>query len=395
MKGPQRCFRDGKGNSLPMVLVALAVGTLLVSPLLAHVSTGQKTTEEMERTLRAQYASDAGAEYAIWKLANDDGWRQGLTQGMPETLTVPDSVLVNGYEPVVQAVLVNVEGEGGGGGEPEYLQWVIWGNSETLTNPVLLSGSDHTINGSVHSNHTIKAVGANHTFNGRVEYVTSISVPASTSFNPGAPGNPIQVEVAGFPITWDIADFRPGGTFAETAAADGKYYQHGSWTLDESGDTIPEGLHYCTGDVSISVPGLAGNVTIVADGGKIEISGSSIEFAPYVAGLMAFSTKSTTLDAINISGAGNMGGTCFAPNGRIALPGAGLNVTGAFIADRVELNGSGATISLAAIELPQGGDGGGTGCEVYDIQSTAGETVTTVRVRRCESGLEILSWYVD
>jgi hypothetical protein len=252
-----------------------------------------------------------------------------------------------------------------------------------------------------------------------------------------------------------LADFQPGGIYANAASAQGKYTVHsGKWSVSGSGVAVPAGLHYCLDDVSISGSGVTGyNVTIVSLG-KINVSGSGIQFSPYIDGLSFFSSKSTTTTTVlDMSGSGNAGGTCFAPNGKITLTGSGGDITGAFIGKLVDIAGSGATINLATVYIPGSvvatptasptatptqtpvptatptqtpastptststpvpgaptATPGPTstpivilqdGCAVYDIRcyclsvDGAGTTVTTVRVQACAGEtLKVLSWHV-
>jgi hypothetical protein len=140
-------------------------------------------------------------------------------------------------------------------------------------------------------------------------------------------------------------------------------------------------------------------VTVVSSDGTIHVSGSGVAFTPYVQGLSFFSNKSDTNWVIKINGAGNLGGTAYAPGGRIALEGAGGTIEGAFLGDRVKVAGSGATINMAPVCLAwDEGDGGGgdtVDCAIYDVRSTAGGAKTTARVQKCEGeDIEILYWYV-
>lgn len=393
-----------RGDTLPFALLAMALGTLLLSPLMAHVSTSHKTVDQSRTTLHSHYTGDAGVEYAIYKLGADEVFRQSLidNQGTSQELSM-EGLTINDDTPTVEVVCVSSQssggegGEGGEGGCTEPLQWALWANSASANHTIQTTGAGHTINGGVHSNHRIFISGSGHTINGDVRYVTSLSMEGA--------GNTINGTITDiddplpFPITWDIDWFRPGGEQAEAAAAEGKYHVHtANWNFGGAGAVIPEGLHYCTNKASLEGSGLIGeNVTIVSED-TIDISGSGIVFDPYVSGLTFFSNKTSTNNVVSISGSGNAGGTAFAPNGKISLSGAGGAITGAFLGDRVAISGSGATINLAEVCLPPsgGGEGGEFTYAIYDIRSTSGSIVTTVRVReKEEGGLEILSWQVD
>lgn len=396
MRHRNRRWQDERGESLPLALVALAVGAILIGPLMAHLAMGLTATATIRTNLSRQYSSHAGVEFALWKLAHDAAWRQTLLDqpGTVISLTMPSTP--NGETPAVEVVCVQTETQGGGGGgQPECLEWVLWAHSATATNGLVIGGSGHTINGGVHSNRDLKLNGSDHTIYGTARYVRNLTILGSGQRI--VPGPAVQTTVQDWPITWNINEFndpsRPG-SWAAKAQAEGKYYVHyGTWNVTGSGTVVPEGLHYCTGRVNFSGSGLRGHNVTVVSLNVIDISGSGLDFTPYVPGLSFFSTRTASTDVVSISGSGNTGGTVFAPNGKISLTGSGGVITGAFLGNEIDINGSGATINLTEVELPSGE--GEIVCGVYDIRATCGSTVTTARVRTCGDGTwQVLSWRV-
>lgn len=79
MKKTMRVIRDEKGKVLVLVLVALVVGGLVLTPLLGLASTGLVSGEVCERKTAELYAADAGVEDAMWKIMNPDA--SGLGHG--------------------------------------------------------------------------------------------------------------------------------------------------------------------------------------------------------------------------------------------------------------------------------------------------------------------------
>ena len=59
------------GQALPLALVALAVGTLLVSPFLADVSANLLAGRRTDENIADYYSADAGIEWGLWRLKND------------------------------------------------------------------------------------------------------------------------------------------------------------------------------------------------------------------------------------------------------------------------------------------------------------------------------------
>lgn len=385
---------EERGDSLPLALIVLAVGSLLIAPLLAQVSSGFQTTTKVERTTHAQYAADAGVEFALWSLVHDADVRNAVlgAPGTVEELTLPGAV--NDSTPTVRLVAVQTS-EVEQAGPSQKLQYAIFGNNTSRTNTVDVSGSGHRVIGDVHSNNQFRVTGSGHSVLGTVTYSGDISVVGvGHYFDPPPPGNPSPSAAIAFPLSWDAAELAPGGTLAAEADAAGMYtLHHDRWQVMGAGVVVPPGLHYCLDDVHISGAGVTGSdVTIVALG-TIDVSGSAIAFTPYVPGLTFFSAKQATTNVISISGSGNTGGTAYAPDGKISLTGSGGTIVGAFLGDRVDIAGSGATIQLADIDMP--GAGSQT-CGVYDVESTADTTRTLVRATDCDTeGLRIISWHVD
>lgn len=100
---PLSLIRTEQGRSLPAALIALAVGSLLLSPFLSFVSSRSLGTTAAAETFQEQYAADAGVEYAIWKLLNDAAFRNQVDNNDPEDppiRTFPKTI--NGFNPEVE-----------------------------------------------------------------------------------------------------------------------------------------------------------------------------------------------------------------------------------------------------------------------------------------------------
>ena len=85
-----------RGQALILVLIALALGSLLITPTLNYVSTGLLETRVSEKQLLEQYAADAAVEYGLWQLKyNVDGLADQLGPESPSSNT---SITVNGMD---------------------------------------------------------------------------------------------------------------------------------------------------------------------------------------------------------------------------------------------------------------------------------------------------------
>jgi hypothetical protein len=63
-------IRNEKGQALILALILLAVGGLILAPLLAYMRTGLTAGEVCEVKTNELYAADAGVEDAVWKIQN-------------------------------------------------------------------------------------------------------------------------------------------------------------------------------------------------------------------------------------------------------------------------------------------------------------------------------------
>ena len=91
-------LRGESGQTLVLVLLALAVGMLAVSGFLYFASTSQLVTKAAREETIHRYAGDAGVEYGLWLLGHG---------GLADTLTVSSSPFVTTV--VVNGVTVTVE----------------------------------------------------------------------------------------------------------------------------------------------------------------------------------------------------------------------------------------------------------------------------------------------
>jgi len=95
-----------------MVLLVLALGSLLITPMLNYVSTGLTGVRISEDLLFRQYAADAAVEYSLWQLKyNVDGLTEGLDPENPSSNT---TITVNGIEvPIITEISMSPDSENG------------------------------------------------------------------------------------------------------------------------------------------------------------------------------------------------------------------------------------------------------------------------------------------
>jgi len=68
----KKVISDESGRTLGWTLIILAIGVLLIPTFLSHTSANLFAARAIEEGLKKQYAADAGVEYALYLLANND-----------------------------------------------------------------------------------------------------------------------------------------------------------------------------------------------------------------------------------------------------------------------------------------------------------------------------------
>ena len=60
-----------EGQALPLALIALAVGTVLVTSFLTNVGVNVIASRQADEAIADRYSADAGMEWGLWRLKND------------------------------------------------------------------------------------------------------------------------------------------------------------------------------------------------------------------------------------------------------------------------------------------------------------------------------------
>ncbi|MBT4511308.1 MAG: hypothetical protein HOC20_03740 [Chloroflexi bacterium] len=122
-----------QGFVLPVVLAAMAAGTLLLSPFLSQASTSLMSSRDYTQSTYEQHSADAGVEHAIWDLAYGD-----LTTHFPDpgsSFRYSLDEAVNGIAPDITVTMT---------GSPTYVITSTAGD-RTIRTTVDVVGTDATI----------------------------------------------------------------------------------------------------------------------------------------------------------------------------------------------------------------------------------------------------------
>lgn len=336
------------GQTLVMALILLAVGALLVVPLLSQVFTIVKYNQSIECKTLNSYSADSGIEYALFKLYD--------APGAYTDTPLQESLNLNGRTVNVTAEYqgggiykVTSTASGGGCGSTKITTYVnlsagafahavVAEEGMTLQNTIVDSLPDAN-EGHIHSNANITLTGC--TINGDASAVGTISGKEQVSRVVTEGTSPLQ-----FPGDYSAlyetmakeGDIYYGNYIVTGGTASlGPLYINGNLRVENATVTL-EGTVYVTGSVSVEYSNLDGDETICAEGNiRIEQGDVRSDIIPIFISLKVdgeiYSEMGTTVD-----------GVLYAPYGRIRLE-SGIHLYGAAGGKTVNIQNS--TITYA------------------------------------------------
>ncbi len=366
-------IRDQRGSVI--VLVALTM-TLMLAAAAITVDLGQAWAHRLSLQAAADAAALGGARdlpigsaaaiAAAGAVLQANGITPGIDTITVETTNSPDDTVRVRLDDVTTwlfAPALGIAPQQAVGAEAAALRLnvlagghALFAGSSSCGDAIQISGSDIAIDGGVHSNDDIVVSGSDNSLTGGTVSAGSLNVSGSgNTFTPA----PVAGAVEPYPVTFDIADYAPGGPKAIAAGA--TYYNAGSnkidmgWLIsqglyDPVTAVLADGLYYTSDEIDLSGSGVTGAATFVTSGGEIGFSGSNHDLRPWDSeGLLAFSnrTGSCSNQVVKFSGSGSSwAGIVYAPNGQIEMSGSGnSNVDGALIGMAVKIGGSNASIT--------------------------------------------------
>ncbi|MFC1995435.1 hypothetical protein ACFLVM_00970 [Chloroflexota bacterium] len=133
-----------RGQALILVLIALAVGSLLVTPTLNYVSAGLLDIRVSKERLLEHYTADAAVEYTMWQLQyNIDGLTDQLDPENPSSST---SITVNGIEvPIITEITQSPIGDTWPFPVPSSTQGVHLSTALVIEAPIFPGGATHFV----------------------------------------------------------------------------------------------------------------------------------------------------------------------------------------------------------------------------------------------------------
>ena len=301
----KKVILDESGRVLVWTLVILGLGSLLIPPLLASISTNLFASRTIEEGLKEQYAADAGVENALWHLAYGGlVLKDGQEESLPEfTINIDKTVIVtvtnegnNIYKITSTAKDTVIR---------SYVEYSPGGNLEIYKGALVSAGKITLAQGC--------------TVDGDIRYGSDSTFTYQEPFT-HTNGSEIPGDIE-FPPTDEFAQ-----TYKDEALAGGTYT--GTMTIDSSCSLGPL---YITGDLNV------GMNHVVTLGGTIYVEGSikvqkDSEFTGsgsivavgdiYMQKVTGFGTDSDSvimslLGGVSFDKAANLEALIYAPNGLI------------------------------------------------------------------------------
>lgn len=230
----------------------------------------------------------------------------------------------------------------------------LWGGSTVCEPTVKRTGSSGTIIGGVFSNYNFDIKGSTLTVHAPVDVVGDVQSGngGKLSFDPPEYIPNTNASVRKDPLNIDFGAFAPGGAYmmqAEKYTAivpgtndpdwqEAKPNKEATWNPT---NRMLEGMYYVDGNIDI------GKVTFGPEGISLIATGAittshDINTKYYMNGILIFSNQQTNCgeNAVSISAKTDLQGVIYAPRGGVNISNADHDITGAIVANTIDISGA-------------------------------------------------------
>ena len=313
------------GQALIMALILLALGSLLVVPLLGHTYTNLGYHQSIECKTVGSYTADSGVEYVLCKLYNKPGLY--IDNPLQEGFTLNNrSVNVTAEYQGEGIYKVTSVATGGGCGSTKitcYINlsagafaFVISSKDSMTLEKVVVDSSPDPDEGNIHSNGNIDLVGGQVLVNGSAsavgaitgEEITGMRTPGSSEVAFPGDYSALYEQMAkegGPPHTGDL-ELKAGDHYLGPLYIDGNLY------VKPSANVTLEGTVYVTGSILVENARFEGREQVAAEGDVTIHSGSyASEYIPIITAVYG---------NIELNGA-KVDAVVYAPNGTVTCRG--------------------------------------------------------------------------
>ncbi len=311
-----------RGTALILVLIVLALGSLLITPMLNYVHTGLIETRISKESLLEQYAADSGVEYALLQLRNNAG-------AYAQTPLQEEFTLNNG------TVNVTVEYEGGGifkvtstaaGGSygsitiESYVKldvgsfsYAVAAKDLVTLHNTLVDSRPNPGGGNIHANVDIK-LGGDTQVDGDASAVNEVNNPDKVTGTVTEDADPIEFPSDYGELYETMA--KEGGIHDGNLEFDagthylGPLYITGNLILNPDSLVVLEGPVYVVGNIEVNNGHLEGEEHVLAEGNiQIRGGGYASESIPVITAVYgSIQLQGPTVD-----------GVLYTPNGNVEL----------------------------------------------------------------------------
>ncbi len=212
---------------------------------------------------------------------------------------------------------------------------------------IVITGSDHYMDGTIHSNTKVRFTGSHQVVEGDVEYLHDFRMVGSGH---EIRGDSVESTVQPYPVDFQWSDYDQGpwdyvinGDLRQSGGtlAPGRYRVYGAMRITGSDFSCHDCLFVVDDEIRFSGSGHQLDRTTLVAGDEIVFTAAMKRYSPFVDNLFAFAHKSGN-SALRISGAwSDTWGILYAPNGELNYDGSHHELHhGALIANTIEINGS-------------------------------------------------------
>ncbi len=342
-----KLLRNEEGQAFILALILLAVGGLIIAPLLSYMSTGLIVGQSFEERMDELYAADAGVEDAIWKLINDPPASYPHAYQLPALNDKAVAITIACTDNLTYKITSTATSDDGSSTTIESYVFFdtvggVFDQAITANGGNIKLETNSAVNGDVYTTHEVTGCGQ--------PCVNGVITEGGPPLDPGIDPD-VYRTLALMGGTWPGDWVRGYGTWSL-----GPLYITGQLKIEAGATVTVEGVIYVVDTIASIEEGVTFNrEAVIVSEGDIEFKSGVSSSSGGMLLIMSVNGK------IKVAADGYIEGVLYAPNGEVIIE-EGAEVYGAVMGQSVDLK-SGATVNYYE-GVGGGGVGGGEGLQI-------------------------------